>query len=104
MNSNEGRQSQLLQQRQHLRPQRRCQQLRTRRPSHLQRPLEGDTLSLVGQIQQKSKLQQQLMIDVAENIGVQNDLDKTIFLACIWTMQPQLDDEYFNAVEYLKQQ
>ena len=44
------------------------------------------------------------MIDVAENIGVQNDLDKTIFLACIWTMQPQLDDEYFNAVEYLKQQ
>ena len=58
MNSNEGRQSQLLQQRQHLRPQRRCQQLRTRRPSHLQRPLEGDTLSLVGQIQQKSKLQQ----------------------------------------------
>ena len=59
MNSNEGRQSQLLQQRQqHLRPQQRCQQLRTRRPSHLQRPLEGDTLSLVGQIQQKSKLQQ----------------------------------------------
>ena len=63
-----------------------------------------EILKFVELLIEKLKLQQQLMIDVAENIGVQNDLDKTIFLACIWTIQPQLDDEYFNAVEYLKQQ
>ena len=63
-----------------------------------------EILKFVELLIEKLKLQQQLMIDVAENIGVQNDLDKTIFLACIWTMQPHLDDEYFNAIEYLKQQ
>ena len=52
---------------------------------------------------QKLEAQSDLMFAVAENIGVQTDLDKAIFLACIWTMQPKLDDEYFNAVEFLKQ-
>ena len=54
-------------------------------------------------ILQKLTAQFQLMLTVAENIGVQTDLDRAIFLACIWTMQPKLDDEYFNAVEFLKQ-
>ena len=54
-------------------------------------------------IHQKLEAQSDLMFAVAENIGVQTDLDKAIFLACIWTMQPKLDDEYFNAVEFLKQ-
>ena len=54
-------------------------------------------------ILKKLRAQFQLMFAVAENIGVQSDLDKAIFLACIWTMQPKLDDEYFNAVEFLKQ-
>ena len=54
-------------------------------------------------IHKKLEAQSDLMFAVAENIGVQSDLDKAIFLACIWTMQPKLDDEYFNAVEFLKQ-
>ena len=54
-------------------------------------------------IHKKLEAQSDLMFAVAENIGVQTDLDKAIFLACIWTMQPKLDDEYFNAVEFLKQ-
>ena len=54
-------------------------------------------------ILQKLTAQFQLMLTVAENIGVQTDMDRAIFLACIWTMQPKLDDEYFNAVEFLKQ-
>ena len=52
-------------------------------------------------ILQKLQEQFQLMLAVAENIGVQTELDKAIFLACIWTIQPKLDDEYFNANNYL---
>ena len=55
-------------------------------------------------IHQKLNAQFQLMLTVAENIGVQTDLDMAIFLACIWTIQPKLDDEFFNAIEFLKQQ
>ena len=52
---------------------------------------------------QKLNAQSQLMLAVAENIGVQTDMDKAIFMACIWTIQPKLDDQYFNAENFLKQ-
>ena len=52
-------------------------------------------------VDKKLQEQFQLMLTVAENIGVQTELDKAIFLACIWTIQPKLNDEYFNANNYL---
>jgi hypothetical protein len=50
------------------------------------------------------KSQFQLLKDVAENIGTVSSIQQSVFLACSWTMQPYLSDDYFVAVEFLKTQ
>lgn len=50
----------------------------------------------------KLEVQFQLMKDVTEKIGFEKSSEKSIFLACSWTLQPYLDDEYFLSLEYLK--
>ena len=50
------------------------------------------------------KPQLQVFQDVARNIGNANTLEQSVFLACSWTMQPHLNDDYFVAVEFLKSQ
>lgn len=49
------------------------------------------------------KLQDQsaLMVDVAENIGSTESLDRAVCFACIWTFQPELDDDYFLALKWI---
>ena len=46
----------------------------------------------------------QVLNDVVENIGTADTFEKSVFLACCWTMQPHLDDDYFIAIEFLKGQ
>ena len=46
----------------------------------------------------------QVLKDVVENIGTADTIEKSVFLACSWTMQPHLNDDYFIAVEFLKGQ
>ena len=50
------------------------------------------------------KSQFQVLKDVVENIGTADTMEKSVFLACSWTMQPHLNDDYFIAVEFLKGQ
>ena len=42
-----------------------------------------------------------ILTSVAENIAFK-DQDQAVFLACSWTMQPYLNDDYLTALEYLK--
>ena len=45
--------------------------------------------------------QLRILTSVAENIAFKES-DQAVFLACSWTMQPYLNDDYLTALEYLK--
>ena len=53
-------------------------------------------------VNQKLKSQFELMITVREKIGLTHNFDQRVFLACLWLHAPACDDQFFNAVEFLK--
>ena len=56
-----------------------------------------------GVICQQIEKQLELMKDVATNIGSKvSRTNDVVFLTCCWTMQPHLNDEYFFAIQHIK--
>ena len=53
-------------------------------------------------VNQKLKSQYELMVTVREKIGLTRNFDQRVFLACLWLHAPACDDQFFNAVEFLK--
>ena len=53
-------------------------------------------------VNQNLKSQFELMITVREKIGLTHNFDQRVFLACLWLHAPACDDQFFNAVEFLK--
>ena len=45
--------------------------------------------------------QLQILLEVSKNIAFKKS-DQAVFLACSWTLQPCLNDDYLTALEYLK--
>lgn len=54
---------------------------------------------------QQIESQLEVMRNVASNIGSKVDeMNHVVFLACCWTMQPHLNDDFFFATQYIKNQ
>ena len=53
-------------------------------------------------VNQKLKSQLELMITVREKIGLTQNFEQKVYLACLWLHTPACDDQFFNAVEFLK--